>query len=228
MSTKPCQAFQILGVDVMLRDDFTPVLLEVNNSPSLNLSQEVPLAAPEVELPSIHKRKARAPPSARSSGLPGGMQKVPSPVDEHVKTIVVGGTLELIPKLSERAKGKIPSGYHVRQSKQDVLKRWWFESCEIPEQASVRAVLNKIEIVFNRCGGASKAFTAGALRKVFSTVPGFIKNGRVSKSDIDIVAAKFRDRMKPSGKEKNSEKGMGKDLAVLEWGVAVSQIVKKR
>eukprot|EP00035_Acanthoeca_spectabilis_P039475 m.62553 g.62553 ORF g.62553 m.62553 type:complete len:767 (+) comp9616_c0_seq1:366-2666(+) len=229
LSSKPCQAFQILGVDVMLRDDFSPILIEVNNSPSLNLSQEMPANATfSNDLPPIKKGKKKAfrPPSPPPRvSTP---QKVPSPVDEHVKTIVVGGTLEMLPKLGDRAKGDLRSGFFAKQPRQSVVKKWWFETSESPEHATVREVLNKIEIVFNRCGGASKAFTAGELRKIFSAVPGFIKAGRVSKSDIDIVAAKFKDRAKPAPKEKNSERGMAKDLAVLEWGVAVCEIVVKR
>ena len=48
---KPCQAYQIIGVDIMLRDDFSCVLLEVNNSPSFNLSEIIPIGG--TSLPDI-------------------------------------------------------------------------------------------------------------------------------------------------------------------------------
>ena len=48
------RTLQIIGVDIMLRSDFSCVLLEVNNSPSFNLSEIVAVGG---ELPDIKKKR---------------------------------------------------------------------------------------------------------------------------------------------------------------------------
>jgi hypothetical protein len=60
MASKPCQAFHLMGVDVMTRTDFTCVLIEVNNSPSLNLTQTLPVNQHHLpDLANKGRRKAR-------------------------------------------------------------------------------------------------------------------------------------------------------------------------
>jgi hypothetical protein len=55
-----------------------------------------------------------------------------------------------------------------------------------------------------------------------------MKKSKFTKSDLDIIAAKYRDVGKSGGKESHAEEGMGQDLAVLDWGVMISQVCRKR
>ena len=73
-----------------------------------------------------------------------------SVVTQLVKTIVVGGTLELLPKLYERKKKTSTSGYFAEVSNASIVKKWWFEvSEEAGELSLVREVCK--ECVFVCC-----------------------------------------------------------------------------
>ncbi|XP_064420391.1 tubulin polyglutamylase TTLL11 isoform X2 [Latimeria chalumnae] len=63
--------FQILGFDILLMENFKPVLLEVNANPSMKIEHEQEIS-------------------------PGTFQYVPSPVDEEVKVAVIRDTLRLV------------------------------------------------------------------------------------------------------------------------------------
>ena len=226
-----CQAFQVLGVDVMLRDDFSPILLEVNNSPSLNLTQPVNIRT-FTHVVNVSKGKD----TGKQPTAQGSAAFEQSPVDKWCKTIAVGGTLELLPDLRRIARGAAsrtkrlegdPRHRHAANPQSYYVQKYFFDvgGCE---QDKIRDVLAQIEVMFNRSGGASKAFSAGTMRRLFAHVPGFMKKGRLTRSDIDIIAAKYRTIHANMPKEKTSEIGMRKDLAVLDWGVAFSKIVKKR
>ena len=213
---------------------FRPILLEVNNSPSLNLTQ-----------PSTTQNFA---PFSKGNGKGKGKQPMAqsasafeqSPVDFFCKTVAVGGTLELLPELRRIARGAAnrvgrrkdavddPRSRHAANLQSYYVHKYFFDVEGCREQEKIRDVLAQIEVMFNRSGGASKAFTAGTMRRLFAHVPGFIKKGKLNRSDIDIIAAKYRTINNDSPREKVSEIGMRKDLAVLDWGVAFSKIVKKR
>lgn len=243
LSSKPCQAFHLLGVDVMLRDDYSPILIEVNNSPSLNLTQVLPL--PSHHLPDVAHKGRRKPGEKRQDGPPPRghpcncsefhithVHEV-SMVDEFCKTIAFGGTLELLPRFTTSAKkAALEEVRHRRREEhakgeQSLVQKHFFEVGDC-EQEDVRDVLRMVEVMFNRCGGAKKAFTAGVLRREFAKVPGLMKKSKFTKSDLDIIAAKYRDMGKSSAKETQAEEGMLQDLAVLDWGVMIGQVCRKR
>ena len=52
-----------------------------------------------------------------------------------------------------------------------------------------------------------------------------MKKARFTKSDLDIVAAKYREMGKWQVKETVAEEGMMDDLAVLDWGVLMAQVL---
>ncbi|KAK3087970.1 hypothetical protein FSP39_012927 [Pinctada imbricata] len=63
--------FQIIGLDILLLDDLTPVLLEVNSSPSLMIDSEQEVS-------------------------PGVMEHLPSPKDEEIKLPLITDTFRLV------------------------------------------------------------------------------------------------------------------------------------
>lgn len=65
-------------------------------------------------------------------------------------------------------------------------------------QATVRETVRKLELVFSGCGGVRKAFTAQVLRAKFGKLPGLMRKGKFSKTDFDIIAAKYRDMVSDS------------------------------
>ncbi|NXI76345.1 TTL11 polyglutamylase, partial [Rhipidura dahli] len=71
--------FQILGFDILLMQDLTPMLLEVNANPSMRIEHEKELS-------------------------PGVFQTVPSPVDEEVKVAVIRDTLRLVDPQKKKRK----------------------------------------------------------------------------------------------------------------------------
>ena len=188
---------------------FRPILLEVNNSPSLNLTQ--PSTTQKVAPFSKGKGKGKQPMAQSAAAFEQ------SPVDFFCKTIAVGGTLELLPELRRIARGAAsrvgrqnassaddPRSRHTANLQSYYVQKYFFDvgGCE---QEKIRDVLAQIEVMFNRSGGASKAFTAGTMRRLFAHVPGFIKKGKLNRSDIDIIAAKYRTINNDSPKEKTSE-----------------------
>lgn len=240
---QPCQAFHLLGVDIMLRNDYSPVLIEVNNSPSLNLTQTIPVGGHH--MPDITNKGRRKVGEKRQEGPPPRghpcncaefatthIHEI-SVVDEHCKTIAFGGTLELLPRFSPEARqSALDEIRHRRREEhakgeQSLVQKWFFEVGDC-DQEDVRDVLRMVEVMYNRCGGAKKAFTAGTLRREFSKVPGLMKKSKFTKSDLDIIAAKYRDMGKSQQKETLAEEGMMQDLAVLDWGVMIGQVCKKR
>ena len=240
---QPCQAFHLLGVDIMLRNDYSPVLIEVNNSPSLNLTQTLPVGGHH--MPDIANKGRRKVGEKRQEGPPPrghpcncaefGTTHIHeiSVVDEHCKTIALGGTLELLPRFTPEARqAALDEIRHRRREEhakgeQSLVQKWFFEVGDC-DQEDVRDVLRMVEVMYNRCGGARKAFTAGMLRREFSKVPGLMKKAKFTKSDLDIIAAKYRDIGKSQAKETLAEEGMMQDLAVLDWGVMIGQVCKKR
>jgi len=109
-----------------------------------------------------------------------------------------------------------------------LVQKHWFMVGDC-NQVEVREVLRMVELMFNKCGGAKKAFLAGTLRREFSKVPGLLKKGKLTKQDLDIIAARFKDAGKPDRtKESMADDGMLADLAVLDWGTMLIQVVVKR
>ena len=97
------------------------------------------------------------------------------------------------------------------KGEQSLVQKWFFEVGDC-EQEDIREVLRMVEIMYNRCGSAKKAFTAGTLRREFSKVPGLMKKGKFSNSDLDIIAARYKDVAKGGAKESFAEAGMSEDL----------------
>jgi len=251
LSSHACQAYHLLGVDIMLREDYSPVLLEINNSPSLNLAQATPIGG---QLPKISEKGrkgggGRQQPEKPAGPVPRGQpcncseMAVPhvhelSIVDDVAKTLAFGGSLELLPKISSHAKAQQDEDNRNRRrdmngarpvESQTLVQQHFFEVGDCGQEA-VREALRMIEVMYNRCGGAKKGFTAGVLRREFSKAPGLLKKGKFTKSDLDIMVAKHtKARAHAAGnKETNAEAGTSEDVGVLDWGGMFSEMCKKR
>jgi len=250
LSSHACQAYHLLGVDIMLREDYSPVLLEINNSPSLNLAQATPIGGGRLPDISEKGRKGgRAPPVEKRDGpVPRGQpcncseMQMPhihelSIVDDVAKTLAFGGSLELLPKLTSHAKAQQDEDNRNRRrdmngtrpvDSQTLVQQHFFEVGDCGQEA-VREALRMIEVMYNRCGGAKKGFTAGVLRREFGKAPGLLKKGKFTKSDLDIMVAKYtKARAGAATKETNAEAGMSEDVGVLDWGGMFSEMCKKR
>ena len=238
---KPCQAFHILGIDVMLRDDYSLVLLEVNNAPSMNLTQVVPI--PRDKLPSVFRGRRKVgeerPKGAPPRGAPCNCSDYSdthyhevSVVDEHCKTIAVGGSLELLQKLSPASQQQATDLLRKRllSSKQEesLIKTHFFLVGD-EGQERLRDVLRMIELLYSRFGGVKKAFNATTMRRELAKVQAFIGK-KLTTSDVDMICGKFRDISKAvhNQHDKGREEGLHGDFAVLDFGIMLTKFVYKR
>jgi hypothetical protein len=145
-------SFQILGFDVLLGHDFTPYLLEINNSPSLCIDEALPLNVED-----LSPEERRTPVGlTREKGKVCRCMDMAQPhyhqqalVDVVVKKTAMCGAFLLLQQLKEGSS----EPEHEDYISVDVAGDPLFEK--------LRAVENR----FYECGGAQKAFTGAALRR---------------------------------------------------------------
>merc|ERR1719231_89032 len=166
----PC--FQMLGFDVILDEEFKPHLLEINNSPSLCIDEAFPLDPSSVDSSGMaHGRRGHC------MDLHCYLQHMPhyhqtALVDLVVKRTAMCGAFQILCQLSKGAEVYEDAFFQVDAGKDDLYH-----------------MVHSVESFFNRCGGTSKAFTSGALRRHLGAACG---QGQLQKLDLDTLSQKYR------------------------------------
>jgi hypothetical protein len=173
------RSFQILGLDVMLDREFHPFLLEVNNAPSFCIDEAFQLEPGE-------------PGSEQRAGIPGrprekdkvclcaDMQQPhrhqTSLVDLVVKTTVMSGAFQLLAQIQE----------DIREPEVD---------CYISVDVALEPIygfLKAVEDIFQRNGGAQKAFSSSGMRRIFAPLfDGSFDRG-LEKHDLDTMSHRYK------------------------------------
>lgn len=137
------RCFHMLGFDVILDRDFYPYLLEINNSPSLNIDEVFPLDKDDDAKPCLCME------------LSGPHRHQISLVDLHVKQVALGGAFRLLEQLSEGAE----------EPEDDAFIR-------VNVDVQLYAAISGIQALFRASGGAEKAFTGSAMRRHLAALAG--------------------------------------------------------
>eukprot|EP00928_Gymnodinium_smaydae_P047074 TRINITY_DN31407_c0_g1_i1.p1 TRINITY_DN31407_c0_g1~~TRINITY_DN31407_c0_g1_i1.p1 ORF type:complete len:688 (-),score=67.96 TRINITY_DN31407_c0_g1_i1:160-2181(-) len=170
------RSFQILGFDVILGSDFTPYLLEINNSPSLCIDEALPLnyeqLSPEERALPISRAKEKDK-VCRCMDMAQPHYHQTALVDVVVKKVAVGGAFVLLERIKEGSSDPEHDDYIPIDISSDPLYE----------------MLASVEAFFHRCGGAQKAFTGAALRRNLGNACG---RGGLQKHDLDTLSQKFR------------------------------------
>jgi len=173
---------QLLGFDVMLGRDFRPLLLEINNSPSLCIDEALPLDPGDPRLEGLERGRSGIPGRPRERG-PGKVcvcmdmaqphTHQTSAVDLAVKTLAMGGMFKLLEKLHRGEDSPEVDSYITV----DVSGDGTFE------------LLRSVESLFSNNGGAQKAFHSGTLRRLLTPA---CSQGGLEKHDLDTLSQRFR------------------------------------
>jgi hypothetical protein len=174
------RSFQILGFDVILGRDFTPYLLEINNSPSLCIDECMPIDFDTIAEARLDRMSLGGPGRTREKDKICRCMDMAQPhfhqqalVDVVVKKTAVGGAFLILEQLNEGVEEPWQENYIPVDVSGDPL----FET------------LSSVERLFNRCGGAPKAFTGAALRRNLGHL---CSKGALEKHDLDTLSQKFR------------------------------------
>lgn len=169
----PC--FQMLGFDIILDEKFKPHLLEINNSPSLCIDEAFPLDPGSVASPGT----AHGRPRTQEKGRVCHCMDLHMPhyhqtalVDLVVKRTAMCGAFQMLRQLSQGAEVYDDAFFPVDAGNDGLYD-----------------MLHSVESFFNRCGGTSKAFTSGALRRHLGAACG---QGHLQKLDLDTLSQKYR------------------------------------
>lgn len=177
---------QVLGFDVMLDRQFAPYLLEVNNSPSLCIDEALPLN-PDEAAQFVQK-------GGRGGGRAGMKTKdgdnvcrcmdmaqvhrhQTALVDLAVKKTVVVGLFQILEQMNSESEDIYHDDYIEVEVKGDDLHE----------------LLKSVEQRFSQAGGAAKAFTSAALRRMLGSLCGATGGtGSLQKHDLDSMAKNMR------------------------------------
>lgn len=171
------RSFQILGFDVILGRDFSPYLLEINNSPSLCIDECMPLdhdrmSSEDLAVP-VGGRTREKDKVCRCMDMAQPHFHQQALVDVVVKKTAVEGAFLLLEQLNEGVEEPWQEDYIRVNVSGDPL----YET------------LLSVENLFHRCGGAQKAFTGAALRRNLGHL---CSKGGLEKHDLDTLSQKFR------------------------------------
>ena len=94
------------------------------------------------------------------------------------------------------------------------------------DEGKIRASMRALEEAFLSVGGVQKAFHTSTLRIRVSQVPGLMKRGRMDKVKLEMIAARYRERLlKVRGRIEatvlpttRSSTEFADDMAVVYWG----------
>ena len=211
--SKPCQAFQLVAFDFVLKEDLTPVLIQANNQPGMSITQLIPNRAGEL----ISERSA---------------------VDYAVKTCVLGGALQTVSHL-DAAKDM---AFAIKRSKEDAADEGVFDKSSKHTGKDARAdaldtmympvdqiyyePLEKcykfIDQMYLKCGGRKKAFQPAVLKRALAEIPNLFHK-KFTKPDLTIITANYRGMTKQV-KEASSDQGIADDLAIITFAQLLIQI----
>jgi len=171
------RSFQILGFDIILGRDFTPYLLEINNSPSLCIDECLPLdfdkMSSEDHAVPIGGRTREKDKVCRCMDMAQPHFHQQALVDVVVKKTAVAGAFLLLQQLRDGVEEPWQDDYISVDVSGDPLFK----------------TLMSLESLFHRCGGAQKAFTGAGLRRNFGHL---CSRGALEKHDLDTLSQKFR------------------------------------
>eukprot|EP00927_Polykrikos_kofoidii_P058688 TRINITY_DN5336_c0_g2_i1.p1 TRINITY_DN5336_c0_g2~~TRINITY_DN5336_c0_g2_i1.p1 ORF type:complete len:580 (-),score=94.81 TRINITY_DN5336_c0_g2_i1:51-1790(-) len=172
---------QVLGFDIMMDNRFVPYLLEVNNSPSLCIDEALPVDPEEVAAHgAMTKQKGATRSSSKTTNVCCCMDMAQPHrhqtafVDLAVKSTVMRSLFEVLSALS----GGVQDPEH--------------EDCIFIDvrDDEMYSILSRVEEIYSQNGGgAAKAFTSTALRRVFGSVCG---RGVLEKHDLDSLGHRSR------------------------------------
>mmetsp|Transcript_36268 Transcript_36268/g.117269 ORF Transcript_36268/g.117269 Transcript_36268/m.117269 type:complete len:627 (-) Transcript_36268:165-2045(-) len=175
---------QVLGFDVMMDSKRKPWLLEVNNSPSMAIDECLALDPDEAaeylqNLPKFRPTEKRGADQAaicRCMDMGQPHRHRTSTVDLAIKRCVFAGVFRLLHRLNKvgvDAEVEVPEDFMEVNVRED----------------PVYDFLSRVEVIFNRGGGAGKAFSSSGLRRALGPLCGL---GSLQKTDLDILAMKCR------------------------------------
>lgn len=137
------RCFQMLGVDVMLDHRFFPHLLEVNNSPSLNIEELFPLTPDDTGVK-----------PCLCMEMSGPHRHQVSLVDLHVKKVAMAGAFSLLEQIND---GEEPESEHYMH---------------VDLGDGPLPMLARLDLLYQRLGGSAKAFSSAALRRHLGPLAG--------------------------------------------------------
>ena len=163
-----------------------------------------------------------------------------SKVDLYVKSVALAGMLELVPRLKRVKRrslltekeetlgiGTVVVDPEWAETPKEVADNFFFENTNLAF-AKVKTCMKQVERLYSMAGGVKKAFAPGSLRKIFQRVDGVLTK-TFKKSDLELLAAPFRDVAKNLLKSENkSDEGRSNDLAVVDFGIMLTEMCQKR
>jgi len=250
MRSRPCQAWQIIGFDFVLRDNLEPVMIQASNQPALGFMHAIPTRAHMHNAGTKEKKKGkalrgRAAKMAAKEALedsrtglavgechcndlaaPHTHEK--SALDRAVKSMILGGAIELVPVVRESLGLEDGTAMRLENAKKsDVAGTSAYTQVAHEHFAPLERCLRLVERMYVKCGGMKRAFNPNVLKRELGKFEGLFHK-KFTKPDLTILCAPFKDVMgKVSVKESASEAGMQEDMSVLKFGDLVMQITAK-
>lgn len=234
-----CQAFQTIALDFVMQDTLHPVLVQVNNQPSMGLTP--PPINDKGLMPNINAKAGASRVNVRSTG---GV----CPVDRVVKTAVFSGSLELLQVFQDPARQYAQINGGLKKALKVAEASAAAEAAEAsPEKSSknsksttgninyfpvdmakvahLERCVKLVEMLYLKCGGIKKAFNPSVLKKELAKCSTMFHK-KFTKPDLTIVMAPFRDNHRMV-KEGASDEGFQEDIAVLAFANMMQQICCK-
>ena len=151
-----------------------------------------------------------------------------SALDRAVKSMILGGAIELVPVVRETL--GLEEGMTMKldnAKKSDASGTSAYAQVAHEHFAPLERCLRLVERMYVKCGGMKRAFNPNVLKRELGKFEGLFHK-KFTKPDLTILCAPFKDTMgKSTVKESASEAGMQEDMSVLKFGDLVMQITAK-